>query len=55
MKELTDEINQNGLTYYFKGNTARKRFYDFKNGIEFFKKKKSGEMKLAKDCRMSLN
>ena len=24
IKELTDEINQNDLTYYFKGNTARK-------------------------------
>ena len=24
MKELTDEINQNHLAYYFKGNTFRK-------------------------------
>ena len=37
-KELTDEINQNNLTYYFKGNTARKRFDDSNNGIELPKK-----------------
>ena len=24
IKELTDEINQNDLTYYFKGNTFKK-------------------------------
>ena len=29
IQELTDEINQNDLTYYFKGNTFRKRFEDF--------------------------
>ena len=34
IKELTDEISQNDLTYYFKGKTARKRFDDFNNGIE---------------------
>ena len=28
IKELTDEINHDDLTYYFKGNTARKRFGD---------------------------
>ena len=33
IKKLTDEINQNDLTYYFKGNNARKRFDDFKNSI----------------------
>ena len=47
IKELTNEINQNSLTYYFKGNTARKRFDDFFNGIELFKKIKPGEMKLG--------
>ena len=46
IKELTDEKNQNDLIYYFKGNTFRKRFCDFNNGIEFFKKIKSGETKL---------
>ena len=34
IKELTDELNQNNLIYYFKGNTFRKRFDDFNNGIE---------------------
>ena len=37
-------------------DTARKRFDDFNNGIELFKKAKSDEMKLedAKKCRMCL-
>ena len=48
IKGLTDEINQNDLTYYFKGNTFRKRFDEFNNGVELFKKIKSGEMKLEK-------
>ena len=43
-KELTDEINQNNLTYYFKGNTARKRFDDSIMVQNF--QKKSGDMKL---------
>ena len=34
--ELTDEINQNDSTYYFKGNTFRNKFDDFNNGIELF-------------------
>ena len=46
IKELNDEINENDLTYYFKGNTARKRFDDFNNSIELFKKIKSGELKI---------
>ena len=41
IKELTDEINQNDLTYYFKS----KRFHDFNNGIELYQKIKSGEIK----------
>ena len=45
IKELTDEINQNDLTYHFNSNTARKRFEYFNNGIEL-SKKRSGEMKL---------
>ena len=39
LKELTGDY----LTYYFKDDTAKKRFYDFNNGIELFKKIKSGE------------
>ena len=46
IKELTDKINQTDLIYYFKGNTTRKRFDDFNNGIELFRKIQSGEMKL---------
>ena len=46
MKELTDEVNQNDLTCYFKSNTFRKRFYDFSNGIELFQKMISSEIKL---------
>ena len=34
IKELTDEINHNDLTYYFKGNTVRKRLDDFNNVME---------------------
>ena len=57
IKELTDEINRNDSIYYFKGITFRKRFGDFKNGIELFKRIKSGEMKLEekKNCRTHLN
>ena len=57
IKESTDEINRNDSIYYFKGITFRKRFGDFKNGIELFKKIKSGEMKLEeeKNCRTHLN
>ena len=36
--ELTNEMNQNDLTYYLKGNTARKRFDDFNNDIKLLKK-----------------
>ena len=36
IEELTNEINQNNFIYYFKGNTFRKRFNDFNNGIELF-------------------
>ena len=48
IKELTDEVKQNNLIYYFKGNTARKRFDNFNNSIELFKKIKSGKIKLEK-------
>ena len=36
--ELTNEMNQNDLTYYLKGNTARKKFDDFNNDIKLLKK-----------------
>ena len=39
MKESINEVNQNDLTYYLKVNTAKKRFDNFNNGIEFFLKK----------------
>ena len=32
--ELTNETNFDDLIYHFKGNTARKRFNDFKNEIK---------------------
>ena len=46
IKKLTDEINHNDLIYYFKGNTSRKKFDDFNNGIELLRKMQSGEIKL---------
>ena len=48
IKKTTDEIN--------KGTTAKKRFDDFSNDIELFKRK-SREIKLEeeKNCRMSLS
>ena len=36
IKELTDNINKNDLTYYLKGNTARERFDNFIIGIGLF-------------------
>ena len=36
MKESINEVNQNDLTYCLKVNTAKKRFDNFNNGIEFF-------------------
>ena len=47
MKELTIEINQNDLIYYFKSNPSINRFDDLNNGIELFETK-NGEMKLCK-------
>ena len=46
IKELTNEISHDDLMYYFKGNTATKRFNDFNNGKELSKRIESGEMKL---------
>ena len=46
IKELTYEIKNDDLIYYFTSNTARKRFYDFNNGIECFRKIQYGELKL---------
>ena len=57
IKELTYEIDYDDLTYYFTGNKARKRFDDFNNEIELFRKIESGEIKLKnrKNCRIYLN
>ena len=51
--ELTNEMNQNDLTYffYFEGNTQW--FNDFSNGIELFEKIKSGQMKLEEEKNTS--
>ena len=38
IKELTDEINHDILTFHFKGNTDSKRFDDFNNVQNFLKK-----------------
>ena len=43
--KLTHEIDHYDLIY-FKNNTAAKDFNDFENGIELFRKIKSGEMML---------
>ena len=58
IKELTDKINHDDLTWFFAGNAARERYYHFNNGIEFFRKIQSGKMKLElakKYCGMYLN
>ena len=34
IRDLNDEIDHNYLTYYFKGDTAKKRFDDFNSGVE---------------------
>ena len=46
IKDLTYEINHDYFKYYFKNDTAQKRFDDFNNGIERFRKIQSGEIKL---------
>ena len=51
-KELIDEINQNGLIHYFQGNTSKKGFDDFNNGIEIFRKIQSGKIKLEEVKRL---
>ena len=43
---MTDEINENDLVYYFKGNSTRKRFDKFNNGIKLSEKIRSDKMKL---------
>ena len=39
-------MNQTDLTYYFEGNTFRKKFDHLNNGIKLFKTIKSCEIKL---------
>ena len=55
--EVTYEIHYDDLIYYFKGYTARKSFDNFNDGLEFFTKMQSIEMRLEekKPCRMYLN
>ena len=50
--ELTNEISQNDLIYYFKGNSTSKTFDDFNNSIKRFEKTKSGEMKLEETKKL---
>ena len=45
-KKITDEIKHDDLTYCFTRNNVRKRFDDFNDGIEIFRKIQSCEMKL---------
>ena len=40
------------MIYYFKGESSRKRFHEFNNGIKLLKKKRSGEMKLEEAKRL---
>ena len=48
IKELIHEINHNDLIYYLTGDTARKGFYDFNDGVEFFRKMQYGECNMLK-------
>ena len=52
IKEWTYEIDHDYLKYYFRNNT-NKNFSNFDDGIEWFKKIQSGEMKIedAKELR----
>ena len=45
IKNFTNEINQNDLTYYFPSNNAGKRFDDFNNGIELLNLVKGSQKK----------
>ena len=38
IKELSYETNYDYLAYYFKNDTAKKRFDDFNNSLELFKR-----------------
>ena len=43
--------------YQIKGDSSRKRFHDFENGIKIFEKIKSGDIKLeeTKNIKICLN
>ena len=41
------QINFGDLIYYFKGDSSRKNFDKFQNGIQFFEKLKSGYVKIV--------
>ena len=45
IKEWAYEIDHDDLKYYFRNNT-NKNFSNFDDGIEWFKKIQSGEMKI---------
>ena len=51
--ELPDEKSPHNLKYYFKDNTATKGADDFVDGINFFNKIKSGEIKLEEAKNLS--
>ena len=46
IRELTVETDHNYLAYCFKGDTTKKRFDDYDDGIELSKKLGSGEIRL---------
>ena len=41
IRELTNEIKHDYLTYYFKGDASKRRFDDFNNGTKLFLKNAS--------------
>ena len=47
-----DEINHHDLICYFKANAARKRFHNFKNGGQLFRKMQFDEIKLKEAKKM---
>ena len=51
--ELPDEKSPHNLKCYFKDNTATKGGDDFADGINFFNKIKSGEIKLEEAKNLS--
>ena len=52
-KKQTDAVTNQNKTRGF-NNTITKDFNDFENGIVLFRKIKSGEMKMQKNCKIYL-